>query len=392
VLPSLRWLLPALIPCALFAGLAAYGSRRAGHREPLFGLITSWVLGAIAAGVALYLTERAAALTGLEDRTSAAGRSGALIFLFLVVTPLREAGEVAAVWPAMITKRTGEPFDGVVHAAAAALGFAAVETGVILHNHAGGGAIWIARALLALPARVFCASLWGYALGRSKYARRRASLFPAAFLAATIAHGLYGYFVYRRGPGALIAVTPLLAAMAIVAWLLGRDLVARVSAPPGSLPPSSRRRGLSGLSQPPSLGAVRAALRRDEEPIRLGWIAFGTIVVFGGMIVGLAAGVAAAHALHVDLATVDEADVGAAAPVALLGVGLLASFPTSGWLVARAAGVRTLLEPAIASVLALLLTLVTLGFAAPSAVVFALAISPVAWLLSCIGAWIGRVV
>jgi hypothetical protein len=197
-------------------------------------------------------------------------------------------------------------------------------------------------------------------------------MFPLAFVAATFAHGLYGYFVYRRGPGALIAVTPLLAAMGIVAWLLGRDLLSRASAPQTSLAPSSRRRRLPGLSNPPSLSAVRAALRREDEPIRLGWILFGTIVVFGGMIVGLAAGVAAAHALHVDLSAVDEADVGAAAPVLLLGVGLLASFPTSGWLVARAAGVRTLLEPAIASVLALLLTLIALGFAAPSAVVFAL--------------------
>ena len=57
-------------------------------------------------------------------------------------------------------------------------------------------------------------------------------------------------------------------------------------------------------------------------------------------------------------------------------MGLLGSFPTSGWLVARAANVRTLLEPALASVLALVITLVALGFAAPFAVIFGLAISP----------------
>jgi hypothetical protein len=41
-------------------------------------------------------------------------------------------------------------------------------------------------------------------------------------------------------------------------------------------------------------------------------------------------------------------------------------------------------------VLALVVTLVGLGFAAPPAVVFGLALSPIAWLLSCAGAWLGR--
>ncbi len=92
--------------------------------------------------------------------------------------------------------------------------------------------------------------------------------------------------------------------------------------------------------------------------------------------------------LHIDLSTVNEHELRTAAPALLLGMGLLGSFPTSGWLVARAAHVRTLLEPALACVLALVVTLVALGFAAPFAVVFALAISPIAWVLSCAGAWV----
>jgi len=108
------------------------------------------------------------------------------------------------------------------------------------------------------------------------------------------------------------------------------------------------------------------------------------------MIVGIAAGVVAARSLHIDLSTVDEKEIGSAAPALLLGAGLLGSFPTSGWLIARAAGVQTLLEPALASVLALTITLVALGFAAPFTLVFAIALSPIAWILSCAGAWVGR--
>ena len=254
----------------------------------------------------------------------------------------------------------------------------------VLHSQPSGG-VWIARVLLALPAQVFCASLWGYALGRAKHSRRGVPLFPAAFVAAMVVHGLYAYFVYGRGPGALVAATPLLAAMGFLAWLLGRDLIARTAGM------ASMRPGrLSRLSQPPSLATVRAALRAENEPVRMGWILFGAIVTFGAMIVGLGVGVIATRAMHVDLAAVDERDVGSAAPVLLLGAGLLASFPISGWLIARAAGVHTLLEPALAAVLALVLTLVALGVSAPAGVVFALAVSPIAWLLSCFGAWVGR--
>src|SRR5208283_2673517 len=161
----LRWLLPALLPAALMAALALQVARRSGHREPRARMLATFVLGALAGAVALYLTERAARLTGLDVRVSAAGQTGALVFLFLVVVPLQEAGEVASVWPSMTLKRFDQPFDGVVYAACSALGFAVIENAVVLYTHPEGS-IWVARALLALPARVFCACLWGYALGR----------------------------------------------------------------------------------------------------------------------------------------------------------------------------------------------------------------------------------
>lgn len=387
MLSILRWLVPATLPAMLFAVLVHRSDAR---REPPWLVVTTFVLGAVAALVALVIVGRAAALTGLDVRVSAAGESGALVFLFLVVAPAQEAGKVAAAWPAFLSKHFDEPYDGVVYASASSLGFAAVENGYILHAHPTGG-IWLARALLALPAHVFFACLWGYALGRAKRTKTRVPVFPPAFIAAIVAHGLYAHFVYGRGPGALLAVSPLLAVMGFVAWFLGRDLRERGERP-SRLPSSSGSRlsRLSAMTQPPSLSAVRSALTRAEEPVKIRWVLLGALVTIGGMLVGLAAGVIAAHTLHVDLSLVDEHNVEDAAPVLLLGVGLLASFPTSGWLVARAAGVRTLLEPALASVLALVVTLVSLGFAAPFTVVFALALSPIAWVLSCVGAWVGR--
>ena len=385
MLATLRWLLPAILPAALFA---VHIHRTDARREPPWLVMLTFVLGSVAALVSLLLVGRAGGLTGLDVRVSAAGENGALVFLFFVVAPAQEAGKVAAAWPAFLSKHFDEPYDGVVYAASSALGFAAVENGFILHAHPTGG-IWLARALLSLPAHVFFACLWGYALGRAKQSKARIPVFPAAFLASIVAHGLYAHFVYGRGPGALLAVTPLLAVMGVIAWLLARDLRLRGDRP-SRLPSGSRLSRLSIAAQPPSLSAVRSALTRADQPVKVRWVFFGSLVTIGAMIVGLGAGVLMARVLKVDLSTVDEHDVGAAAPVLLLGIGLLASFPTSGWLIARAAGVRTLLEPALACVLALAITLTGLGFAAPFTVVFALALSPIAWVLACVGAWIGR--
>jgi RsiW-degrading membrane proteinase PrsW (M82 family) len=385
---TLRWLLPTALPVVLFAALTRWIDRR---REPLWLVITTFLLGATLATASLLVVARAATLTGLDVRASAAGESGALVFLFLVAAPIQEASKVAAAWPALLSKHVDEPYDGVVYAASAALGFAAVENAFVLRTHPSGG-IWLARALLALPSHVFFACLWGYALGRAKHAKFRFPIFPAAFAIAIAARGLYAHFVYGRGPGSLLAVSPLLAAMGVVAWVLNRDLRERHARGTGVLPPSSRRWSrLSAVApQPPSLSAVRAALTRADEPVKMRWVLFGATVTIGAMLTGLAGGVLAARLLHIDLSAVDEHEVGRAAPALLLGMGLLAAFPTSGWAIARAAGVQTILEPALATVLALVVTLTCLGLAAPSAVVFGLALSPIAWLLSCAGAWMGR--
>jgi hypothetical protein len=135
---------------------------------------------------------------------------------------------------------------------------------------------------------------------------------------------------------------------------------------------------------------MREALRRADRPIMLRWIAIGALVTIGAMLVGLAASIAFGHYAHVDFAAVDEHDVATTAPVALLGAGILAAFPLSGFLVARASGVPTLLEPALSAGLAIAASLVLLGLAAPIAMVFALAFSPIALALACAGAWVGR--
>jgi RsiW-degrading membrane proteinase PrsW (M82 family) len=385
----LRWLLPAIVPAVLAAWLVHRSDK---NREPPRIVIGTFLFAALLAGGAMFLERKATVFTGLDARVSAAGGAGSLVFLFFFVAPMREALKVAAVWPAFSSKHFDEPYDGIVYASTAALGFACVENAVILHDHPTGG-IWIARALVALPAHVFFATTWGYALGRAKQAKRPGAIFWGAWLVATIAHALYEHFVWGRGPGALVGTIPLLFGMGVLAWFARSDLQQRGERPsrfgPGQ--GGSRLSRVSFyISQPPSLRTVRAALRRADQPIMIRWIVLGAFVTMGAMLAGLAGSIAAGHWLAFDFSAVDERDVSTTAPVLLLGSGVLLAFPFSGFLIARASGLPTLLEPALASALALVLVMIALGLAAPIALVFGLAFSPILWGLACFGAWIGR--
>ncbi len=392
---AICWLFASFLPAVLAAYLVWRSDKR---REPWLPATGTFVLGALCAVPTFYLQEKASSWTGLDVRSAIAGDAGSLLFQFALVSPVRELAKVAASWPAFQSKHFDEPYDGVVYAALASMGFATYDGAWHLWHHRDAG-IWMVRVLLALPAHLFFACLWGYALGRAKKAKRPGKLFPLTWLAATVGHAFYAHFTYGRGPGALVALVPMLLMMALVATMLARDLHRRgeeavrapgfassdgglLSSTPYSVPTSS--------TSPPSLRAVREALRKADRPIMVRWIVVGTLVTIGAMIVGLAASIAFGHYARVDFAAVDEHDVSTTAPVALLGAWILAAFPLSGFIVARASGVATLLEPALSAGLAIVAALVLLGLAAPIALVFALAFSPIALALACAGAWVGR--
>ncbi|MBS2015498.1 MAG: PrsW family intramembrane metalloprotease [Deltaproteobacteria bacterium] len=386
VLSLVRWILPSLVPALLVLAVIYFSDR---NREPLWLVLTTFFLGGLAKGITAFAEYKATQWTGLDSISGAAGTSGSMIFLFGFAAPLREASKVAAMWPAFRSKHFDEPVDGLVYASSAALGFSCIENALMLRDHPIGW-IWIARTAIALPAHVFFACAWGYALGRAKRNKRPGAIFPLSWTAAMAAHGLYCHLVYGRGPGALVGTLPLLAVMGFASFFAIRDLVARGERSSRTSIMLERVSSVYMGSGPPSLQTVRDAMRREGQPITFRWILFGALVTAGAMTAGLAVAVAIGHYFHVDFASVDERDVSTTGPVALLGSGLLLSFLVSGYLIAKASALPTLLEPALATGLAILVTLGLLGLAAPVAVVFALAFSPMAWGLACAGAWVGR--
>lgn len=380
-----RWILPSLVPALGLLAVVYFSDRR---REPLPLVLLVFVLGAAAKVATWTLEARASAWTGLDLDAQVAGNAGALLYVFGFAAPMREASKVAAMWAAFRSKHFDEPIDGLVYASSAALGFAMVENALTLRGHPVGW-VWVARTAASLPAHVFFACAWGYALGRAKVVKRPGAIFPAAWLLATAAHGLYMHLVYGRGPGALLGTLPLLLAMGIATVFAARDLRSREDRSSRSSMLLERVSSLY-VPGPPSISSVREAMRADGHPIIMRWVLFGALVTLGAMTVGLALSVAFGHWAHVDFSVVDEHDVSTTAPVALLGSGLLAAFPVSGYAIARASSLPTMLEPAMATGLAIVVTLALLGLAAPVALVFALAFSPIAWALACAGAWVGR--
>ena len=332
--------------------------------------------GALVALFAAYFERFVLSFTGLSLDVATSGAGGALLATFLLAAPLEEALKVGVVWPLYRTRRIDAPRLGVCYASAAGAGFSAIKGVLVLVLGAPGG-VTLLRALLSVPAELFFAGLWGYALGL-RGPNRRGHWFSFAWLAATLLHGLYAHIVWGRGPGFLVTVIPLFLFMGVGAWVALRDVA------PDSLMPQH-----SVFPDPPSLHSLREALRPVDHRLGLRWIVIGAFATLGLMIALLGLAVLLGHRIGVDFSLADESDVRSTGPLVLLGAAVLLAFPIAGYLVAKASAAHSVLEPALAAGLALAALVAMLFVTAPVGVLFALAVAPLAFGLACGGAWIG---
>jgi hypothetical protein len=330
--------------------------------------------GALAAVFAAYFERVVLAFAGLSLDVATSGVGGALLATFLLAAPLEEALKVSVVWPLYRSRRIDGPRLGVCYASAAGAGFSAVKGLMVVLLGAAGG-VSVLRALLSVPAQLFFAGLWGYALG-TRGPNRHGHWFSLAWLAATLLHGLYDHIVWGRGPGLLVTVIPLFVFMGIGAWVALRDVA-----------PDALHHSL--VPDPPSLRSLREALRPVDHRLLVRWILVGAFTTLGLMIALLGAAVLLGRRLGVDFSLADEADVGSSGPLILLGAAVLLAFPVAGYLVAKASAAHSVLEPALAAGLALAALVAMLFVTAPLGVLFALAVAPLAFGLACGGAWIG---
>jgi len=332
--------------------------------------------GAVAALFAAYFERIILAYTGLSLDVATSGAAGALLATFLLAAPLEEAVKVSVVWPLYRSRRIVDSRLGVGYASAAGAGFSAVK-GLMAVLLGTPGGVTVLRALVGVPAQLFFAGVWGYALG-ARGPNRRGHWFSIAWLVATLLHGLYDHIVWGRGPGLLVSVIPLFLFMGLGAWIALRDVAPE---------PVSHQHWI--VPDPPSLRALRQALRPVDHRLMVRWIFVGALTTLGLVIALLVVTVILGQRFGVDFSLADESDMRSSGPLILLGGAVLLAFPIAGYLVAKASAAHSVLEPALAAGLALAGLIAMLFMTAPIGVLFALAVAPLACGMACGGAWIG---
>lgn len=361
----------ALLPIALFLGLVQLTRRKARIARSALAAI-----GVLAIGAALGAHWLQAALwdwTGLRLQPDGA-EAGSLLAMLLFAAPLEEGVKVLLIWPWLRLGRIKQPVDGLLAATAAATGFGATET--VLYLRQGATDLLEARSALGGVGHILFASLWGHVLGHQS----KLHWLGTIWLASMGFHGLFDHIVFGRGAGTLVVAVLMAAFLFALGGLIIRDVMQTDSTPAFVQAPRIQDLSLQDLTR---------ALRQRDQPLMLHWIFLGALVNTGVVVVSLAGAVYVGHQLGIDFAAANEGDMRSNGPLVLLGSAVMAAFPVAGYLIARASGSRSVLEPAMGAAASIALVVTLLSVAAPVAVVFALAVAPLAFGLACAGAWFG---
>jgi protease PrsW len=142
---------------------------------------------------------------------------------FLLIGPIEEAFKFGAVWVAIYRRPDfREPFDGIVYACTAALGFASIENILYIMEFGAGPGSLLSRSLFATPAHLLFSAMWGYSMGIARFRRTgELSTMLKGFALAAGLHGVYNFAVAANPKYAMVSLLPLIAFMS---WLLWKNL------------------------------------------------------------------------------------------------------------------------------------------------------------------------
>lgn len=171
-------------------------------------------------------------IPGLEGTTLAA----IVLSNLLIIGPVEEIGKYLVVrrW-ALRHPAFNEPLDGIIYAAASALGFAAFENFFYLLDN--GAWLVLLRGPLSTLDHVLFSALWGYALGMATMQTdpgAASRLVRNGLVLAALGHGASNIFLMAPQAGGELIWTPLLAiALAVVLYKqVGRNIVTSLAASP----------------------------------------------------------------------------------------------------------------------------------------------------------------
>jgi RsiW-degrading membrane proteinase PrsW (M82 family) len=183
-------------------GLAAYVWRLdVTRRQPLSGLLATFLLGVLFAGFAGELN---GAMRAVFERVGlAATPFGVVLFFYLVVGPVEETVKLLAVrLSAYRTPSFGAVVDGAVYGAAAGLGFATIENAVYIVGNVvelgpDGNVVVDTFRIAAVrsfagPGHVIYSAFAGYYLGLAKFNEtNRGPIVVKGLLVAALVHATY---------------------------------------------------------------------------------------------------------------------------------------------------------------------------------------------------------
>lgn len=193
-----------LAVAAVFPAVAitSWVARRDRLPEPRKVVVTTAVLGGLAAIPILIVEVLLVLVLGLPDDPSALETIGQAVLMAFVVASLTEESFKFLVIRGYAARHDefDEPFDGIVYGVAASLGFALVENvlyvlgGWMDSGVRGGIVIAIMRALTAVPMHAACGIIMGTCIGIGRFKPGRGWM-VLGFAAAFGFHGAYDAFL-----------------------------------------------------------------------------------------------------------------------------------------------------------------------------------------------------
>ncbi len=173
-------------------------------------------------GLLVTVLAAAASLLGIRVFASLLPTDSWLYLLvenFVLVALIEEGLKYFVVWHTAYSHPAfNEPYDGILYAITASLGFAALEN--ILYVAQGRLQVAVMRGLLSVPGHALFAAFMGYYLGKarfSKHEKKTRYYLRRALIIPVLLHGIYDLLLSTRHTVLAMGVVPLSIGMWVMA-------------------------------------------------------------------------------------------------------------------------------------------------------------------------------
>lgn len=186
------------------------------EKEPVLNLVLTLLSGAVAVVPALVWEAPFGRM--LSTTNSVLVQLGLSFFVVGFGEELFKFG--AVFFSAYRSPQFNEPMDGIIYAAAAAIGFSVVEN--VLYIASFGMSIAPLRATISTLAHIAFSGLGGYYLGLAKFSTPAGPLIARALAVAAFLHGAFDFLLITRLASPFVLVVAVLGLQALLFTAMGQ--------------------------------------------------------------------------------------------------------------------------------------------------------------------------